>query len=253
MPTHATNGHAGPGAASGDELAVAAERAPDASERATSSVLALDGWGRLEPEPHINGAAPSPTQAEPAAAELLAEPPPTSLTKQNFERHLEPLPNSPPWRDQPAEADTPPGEQASEQVGAQAGEQMRVADQAGAQAGEQTRVAAQPGKQAGAQAGEQMRVADQPGEQAGAQVLRLGRLEIEAGPGLRLFASALVFGLAAGALVGAALRWLELRTTPPPPPPPPDDLLSRLQRAREAFSTPNAPPNNRARRRRQSQ
>ena len=238
MPTHATNGHAGPGAASGDELAVAAERAPAASERATSSVLALDGWGRLEPEPHINGAAPAPTQAGPAAAELLAEPPPASLTKQNFERHLEPLPNSPPWRDQSAEADTPPGEQVGEQAGAQAGEQMRVA--------------AQPGKQAGAQLGAQMRVADQPGKQAGAQVLRLGRLEIEAGPGMRLFASALVFGLAAGALVGAALRWLELRATPPPPPPPPDDLLSRLQRAREAFSTPNASSNNRTRRRRQS-
>ena len=201
MPTHATNGHAGPGAANGDELAAAAERPPDASERATSSVLALDGWGRLEPEPHINGAAPAPTQAEPAEAQLAAEPPPAPLTQQNFERHLEPLPNSPPWRDLPAEAGTPPGEQVS--------------------------------------------------EQAGAQVLRLGRLEIEAGPGMRLFASALVFGLAAGALVGAALRWLELRTTPPPPPPP-DDLLSRLQRAWEAFSTPNAPSNNRARRRQQS-
>ena len=220
MPTHATNGHAGPGAASGDELAVAAERAPDASERATSSVLALDGWGRLEPEPHINGAAPAPTQAEPAETELVAEPPPTPLTQQNFERHLEPLPNSPPWRDLPAEAGAPPGEQVSEQAGAQVGAQMRAAAQ--------------------------------PGEQAGAQVLRLGRLEIEAGPGMRLFASALVFGLAAGALVGAALRWLELRATPPPPPPPPDDLLSRLRRAREAFSTPNAPSNNRARRRRQS-
>ena len=236
MPTHATNGHAGPGAANGDDLAVAAERPPEASERATSSVLALDGWGRLEPEPHINGAAPAPTQTEPAEAQLAAEPPPTPLTQQNFERHLEPLPNSPPWRDQSAEADTPPGEQVSEQAGAQ------VSEQAGAQVGEQT----------GAQAGEQMRVAAQPGEQAGAQVLRLGRLEIEAGPGMRLFASALVFGLAAGALVGAALRWLELRNTPPPPPPPPDDLLSRLQRAREAFSTPNAPSNNRARRRRQS-
>ena len=216
MPTHATNGHAGPGAANGDKLAVAAERAPEASERATSSVLALDGWGRLEPEPHINGAAPAPTQTESVEAELAAEPPPTPLTQQNFERHLEPLPNSPLWRDQSAEA------------------------------------GAQVGEQAGAQVGAQMRVAAQPGEQAGAQVLRLGRLEIEAGPGMRLFASALVFGLAAGALVGAALRWLELRTTPPPPPPPPDDLLSRLQRAREAFSTPNAPSNNRARRRRQS-
>ena len=208
MPTHATNGHAGPGAANGDELAAAAERPPDASERATSSVLALDGWGRLEPEPHINGAAPAPTQTEPAEAQLAAEPPPAPLTQQNFERHLEPLPNSPPWRDQSPEA--------------------------------------------GAQVGAQMRAAAQPGEQAGAQVLRLGRLEIEAGPGMRLFASALVFGLAAGALVGAALRWLELRTTPPPPPPPPDDLLSRLQRAREAFSTPTAPSNNHARRRRQS-
>ena len=224
MPTHATNGHAGPGVANGDELAVAAQRAPDASERATSTVLALDGWGRLEPEPHINGAAPAPTQAEPAAAELAAEPPPTPLTKQNFERHLEPLPNNPPWRNQSAKADAPPSEQVGEPASEQAGEQ------AGAQAGEQ----------AGAQAG----------EQAGAQVLRLGRLEIEAGPGMRLFASALVFGLAAGALVGAALRWLELRNTPPPPPPPPNDLLSRLHRAWDAFSMPNAHSDDRARRRR---
>ena len=204
MPTHATNGHAGPGAATGDELAVAAQRAPDASERATSTVLALDGWGRLEPEPHINGAAPAPTQAEPAAAELAAEPPPTPLTKQNFERHLEPLPNNPPWRNQSAKADAPPSEQV--------------------------------------------------GEPAGAQVLRLGRLEIEAGPGMRLFASALVFGLAAGALVGAALRWLELRNTPPPPPPPPNDLLSRIHRAWDAFSMPDPDTrfDNRARHRRQS-
>ena len=206
MPTHATNGHAGPGAANGDELAVAAQRAPDASERATSTVLALDGWGRLEPEPHTNGAAPAPTQAEPAEAELAAEPPPTPLTKQNFERHLEPLPNNPPWRNQSAKADAPPSEQVGEPPSEQVGEPP----------------------------------SEQVGEQTGAQVLRLGRLEIEAGPGMRLFASALVFGLAAGALVGAALRWLELRNTPPPPPPPPNDLLSRLHRAWDAFSTPSA-------------
>ena len=220
MPTHATNGHAGPGAANGDELAVAAQRAPDASERATSTVLALDGWGRLEPEPHINGAAPAPTQAEPAAAELAAEPPPTPLTKQNFERHLEPLPNNPPWRNQSAKADAPPSEQVGEP----------------------------PSEPPSEQAGEPP--SEPPSEQAGAQVLRLGRLEIEAGPGMRLFASVLVFGLAAGALVGAALRWLELRNTPPPPLPPPNDLLSRIHRAWEAFSTPNAHSDDRARRRR---
>ena len=183
MPTHGGNGQAGPGAVNGEELAVAAERAPEASERATSSVLALDGWGRLEPEPHVNGAAPAVVEPEIAEAEPL----PTPLTERDFERHLEPLPSDPPWREQSAEA----------------------------------------------------------GEQAGAAVLRLGRLELEAGPGMRLFASALVFGLAAGAVVGAALRWLELRNAPPPAPPPPDDLISRLRRAWDAFSMPDATPRRR--------
>ena len=42
---------------------LAQEAAPriDAAERATSSVLALDGWGRIEPEPaRSNGVAPPP-------------------------------------------------------------------------------------------------------------------------------------------------------------------------------------------------
>ena len=29
----------------------------EAAERATSSVLALDGWGRVDPPPHVNGSA----------------------------------------------------------------------------------------------------------------------------------------------------------------------------------------------------
>ena len=55
---------------------LAQEAAPriDAAERATSSVLALDGWGRTEPEPaRSNGVAPPPQpQPQPALWDELA-------------------------------------------------------------------------------------------------------------------------------------------------------------------------------------
>ena len=55
---------------------LAQEAAPriDAAERATSSVLALDGWGRIEPEPaRSNGVAPpAPPEPQPALWDELA-------------------------------------------------------------------------------------------------------------------------------------------------------------------------------------
>ena len=180
MPTHGGNGQAEPGAVNGEELAAAAERAPEASERATSSVLALDGWGRLEPEPHVNGAAAAAVELAPVA-ELEPElGPPLEA-----EGDLEPPPplSAADWRRRVVE-----------------GGERRL---------ERLLVEAQ----------------------------RLSWVGEQAGPGLRLFGAALVFGLAVGAVVGAALRWLEFGSAPPPPPPPPpDDLAERLHRAWVAFS-----------------
>ena len=183
MPTHGGNGQAGPGAVNGEELAVAAERAPEASERATSSVLALDGWGRLEPEPHVNGAAPAVVEVEPVA-ELEPEIEPELGPPLEAEGDLEPPPSPP----------------------LSAADWGRRAVEGGERRLERLLVEAQ----------------------------RLPWVGEQAGPGLRLFGLALVFGLAVGAVVGAALRWLELRSAPPPPPP--DDLAERLHRAWVAFS-----------------
>ena len=192
MPTHGSNGQAGPGGVNGEDLAVAAERAPDASERATSSVLALDGWGRLEPEPHVNG-----------AAAAVAEP------------ELAPEPETE-WEAEPADLDPRP----------------------------QPALDAAVWRRRAVEAGEQRL------ERLLAEAQRLPWVGEQAGPELRLFGLALVFGLAVGAVVGAALRWLELRSAPPPPPPPPDDLAERLHRAWVAFSMPDARSDTAPRRRR---
>ena len=179
MPTHATNGSSGAPAAT----AAPAARS-EASEQATSSVLALDGWGRLKPEQHGNGAAPTAAEPQPAP-QLEPEPEPKTEPPLEAESDLEPPP-------------PPLSAAASRRRAVNAGEQplARLIEEA------------------------QRRqwVGEQPG------------------PGLRLFGSALVFGLAVGAVVGAALRWLELRSAPPAPPPPPDDLAERLHRAWLAFS-----------------
>ena len=129
----------------------------EAAERATSSVLALDGWGRVDPPPHVNGS---------AAVEVEDE------VEETVETVLEAAPEEPAveedWR--AVEELVDPFE------------------------------------------------AVEPPEPAGG-----------AGPMLRLFGPALVFGLAVGAVVGAGLRWLELRNAAPPPPPP-SDPVSRLRR-----------------------
>ncbi len=46
----------------------------EAAERATSSVLALDGWGRLDPPPPVNGSAAIEAEAETPEAVEVSEP-----------------------------------------------------------------------------------------------------------------------------------------------------------------------------------
>ena len=76
-PAHRTNGRS-----------LAAEQAAlEAAERATSSVLALDGWGRLEAEPHANGAA----ALEPSEPEPIAEPPAQHGIQDELEALREPV------------------------------------------------------------------------------------------------------------------------------------------------------------------
>jgi len=197
VPTHATNGSSGAPAAT----AAPAARS-EASEQATSSVLALDGWGRLEPEQHGNGAAPTAAEPQPAP-QLEPEPEPKTEPPLEAESELEPPP--------------PPLSPAVER-----------------------RRAVNPGDQPLARLIEEAQRRQWVGEQPLARLIEEAQrrqwVGEQPGPGLRLFGSALVFGLAVGAVVGAALRWLELRSAPPAPPPPPDDLAERLHRAWLAFS-----------------
>lgn len=166
-PVRGTNGRS----VAGEPIAAdpAAEEAADAAERATSSVLALDGWGRLEPESHANGSAPpeaeseaAPDPDESAEAEVEAVPEATVV---------EPL--APDLEVEPSEL---------------SGDRGAVEGLAG-----------------------------------------LRPIGFDAAPGLRLLGPALIFGLAVGAIVGAALRLFELRNAPPPAPPP-SDPAARLRR-----------------------
>ena len=166
-PVRGTNGRS----VAGEPIAAdpAAEEAADAAERATSSVLALDGWGRLEPEPHANGSAPpeaeseaAPDPDESAEAEVEAVPEATAV---------EPLATDP--EVEPSEL---------------SGDRGAIEGLAG-----------------------------------------LRPIGFDAAPGLRLLGPALIFGLAVGAIVGAALRLFELRNAPPPAPPP-SDPAARLRR-----------------------
>lgn len=136
----------------------------EAAERATSSVLALDGWGRLDPPPPVNGSAAIEAEAETPEAVEVSEPAAPEIAPE-----LEPE----------AEVDE---------------QDWRAIEEA-----------------------EEITAPQQPvSERAGA-------------PMLRLFGPALVFGLAVGAVVGAGLRWWELRAAPPAPPPPADPV-GRLRR-----------------------
>ena len=137
-------------------LRTAGESAEAAAERATSSVLALDGWGRVDPPPHVNGSAA--VEVADGVEEAVLEVAPQEAT---------------------VEEDWGPAEEIVEPV-----ETLEL---------------------------------QQPASEGGA------------GPMLRLFGPALVFGLAVGAVVGAGLRWLELRNAAPPPPQP-SDPVSRLRR-----------------------
>ena len=147
-----------------------AAREAEAAERATSSVLALDGWGRVDPPPHVNGSAAVEVEDDvEETVEAVFEAAPEEATVEEDWGAVEEIV-------EPVETFEPP----------------------------------------------------QPASEGGA------------GPMLRLFGPALVFGLAVGAVVGAGLRWLELRNVAPPPPPPADPVsrlrrrLDELQRERAA-------------------
>lgn len=168
-PARGTNGRS----VAGEPIAAdpAAEEAADAAERATSSVLALDGWGRLEPEPHANGSAlpeveseavPDPDEGAETEAEVEAVPEATVVEPLAPDPEVEP-------------SELPRDRRAIEGL-------------------------------------------------AG-----LRPIGFDAAPGLRLLGPALIFGLAVGAIVGAALRLFELRNAPPPAPPP-SDPAARLRR-----------------------
>ena len=144
----------------------------EAAERATSSVLALDGWGRLDPPPPVNGSSVVERETE---AEEASEPPEALETAPEAEEASGPAPEPMPE--------------------------------------------AEPVQQAWG-ATEEIEEIVEPSQSAS---------ERAAAPMLRLFGPALVFGLAVGAVVGAGLRWWELRNAPPAPPPP-TDPVSRLRR-----------------------
>lgn len=66
---------AAPPQINGRDLAAPSEPPAQDAERATSSVLALDGWGRIEAEPRSNGASealpPEPPLPEPFVADAV--------------------------------------------------------------------------------------------------------------------------------------------------------------------------------------
>ena len=137
----------------------------EAAERATSSVLALDGWGRLDPPPPVNGSAAVEAETETPEAVGVSEPAPEIAPEVELEPEAAAVERA--WgATEEIEEIVEPPQSASERAAA---------------------------------------------------------------PMLRLFGPALVFGLAVGAVVGAGLRWWELRNAPPAPPPPADPV-SRLRR-----------------------
>ena len=233
-PVRGPNGRNAAGEPLTAEAAAQAAEETAAAERATSSVLALDGWGRLEAEPHTNGATLAEPEADADAAldghataepqansAMLAEPPldahataePQIDAAPPANTAAEPEPAAPPSIPQNelselAAAPTTPSHPQDEPI-ARSWEPETLGDHAALGAN------AAPGDRATF------------GANAAARAARLPQIELDAVPGLRLLGPALIFGLALGALVGAVLRWLELRNTPPPPP---TDPAARLRR-----------------------
>ena len=186
-PVRGTNGRS----VAGEPIA-ADPAADEAAERATSSVLALDGWGRLEPEPHANGSAPPEAETE-------AAPDPDEAVEAGVEV----------------------------EAGPEAAMAEPVAPDAGGELSEL------PWDRRATEALAALR------ERAGSHAPQLRPIGFDAAPGLRLLGPALIFGLAVGAIVGAALRWLELLNAPPPAPPAPDPAM-RLRRRLAALQEERA-------------
>ena len=239
-PVRGTNGRS----AAGEPLAAepATQAAAEAAERATSSVLALDGWGRLDQEPHTNGA-------------TLAEPDTETETALNDYAAAEPGVGTAPHAN--GAALTEPDTETEAALNKHATAEPHIGAEPHANASAQPETAApQPDRHdipsaqpwehqtptehhapdrhdaPSAQPREPQTLAEHPapGANAAARAPRLPHIELEAAPGLRLLGPALIFGLALGALVGAALRWLELRNAPPPPPANPTARLRRRLR-----------------------
>lgn len=203
-PARGTNGRS----VAGEPIAgePAADEAANAAERATSSVLALDGWGRLEPEPHANGAAPPEAETE-AAPDLDG----SADESAEVESEVEAGPEA------TAEVEAGPEAAMVESVAPEAGDELFEL----------------PWDRRATEALAALR------ERAGAQAPQLRPIGFDAAPGLRLLGPALIFGLAVGAIVGAALRWLELLNAPPPAPPA-SDPAARLRRRLAALQEERA-------------
>ena len=229
-PVRGPNGRNAAGEPLTAEAAAQAAEEAAAAERATSSVLALDGWGRLEAEPHTNGA----TLAEPDADAALdghatAEPQANSamLAEPPLDEHATSEPQ--------IDAATPANAAAEPEPAAPPSHpQNELSELAAAPT-----TPSHPQDEPSAQSWEPQTLGDHAalGANAAARAARLPQIELDAVPGLRLLGPALIFGLALGALVGAVLRWLELRNTPPPPP---TDPAARLRRRLTALQEERA-------------
>lgn len=229
-PVRGPNGRNAAGEPLTAEAAAQAAEEAAAAERATSSVLALDGWGRLEAEPHTNGA----TLAEPEADAALDEHTPaepqanaSAPAETQLDEHAtaEPQIDAAP----PANAAAEP-----EPVAPLSGPQNDLSELAAAPT-----TPSHPQDEPSARSWEPQTLDDRDaaGASLAARAARLPQIELDAVPGLRLLGPALLFGLALGALVGAVLRWLELRNTPPPPP---ADPAARLRRRLTALQEERA-------------
>lgn len=243
-PVRGPNGRNAAGEPLTAEAAAQAAEEAAAAERATSSVLALDGWGRLEAEPHTNGATLAEPEADADAAldeHTPAEP--QANASAPAETPLDEHATAEPQID----AATPANAAAEPEIAAPLSDlqnelsELATAptmpshpqDEASARSWEPQTLGDRDAASASAAPGDHTAL----GANAAARAARLPQIELDAVPGLRLLGPALIFGLALGALVGAVLRWLELRNTPPPPP---TDPAARLRRRLTALQEERA-------------
>lgn len=229
-PVRGPNGRNAAGEPLTAEAAAQAAEEAAAAERATSSVLALDGWGRLEAEPHTNGATLAEADADAALDEHTPAEPQANASAP-AETPLDEHATAEPQIDA-----APPANAAAEPEPAAplSGPQNDLSELAAAPT-----TPSHPQDEPSARSWEPQTLDDRDaaGASLAARAARLPQIELDAVPGLRLLGPALIFGLALGALVGAVLRWLELRNTPPPPP---ADPAARLRRRLTALQEERA-------------